>query len=228
MPVKAPPPVAAPVFTWTGCYIGVHGGGAWSKHRRYDEFGVEHLGGEHEPDGFFVGGQLGCNLQTGQWVFGIEGQAAWADMKGESSLFAHPFFGFDTRVHTEANIIGSIAGRVGWAFDRVLIYGKGGAAFINEGHFVTVTGFGTVAETDRDLRWGWMAGGGVEYAFTLNWSGKIEYNYMNFGREDRSGCLVADPAVCATFEVKHHVHLVKIGLNYRFGGETPAGVVARY
>jgi opacity protein-like surface antigen len=76
------------------------------------------------------------------------------------------------------------------------------------------------------MRWGWMLGGGIEYAFTGNWSAKIEYNYMHLGREDVHFCPVILAGDCFDYSIKQHIHVVKAGINYRFGGPSP--VVARY
>jgi outer membrane immunogenic protein len=218
IPVKAPPPVVVAAYSWSGCYIGIHGGGAWGNKRWYDATGFEFVDREHDVDGFLVGGQLGCNWQSGQWVFGIEGQAAWADVEGSVDSFG-------VRYRTEADILGSIAARIGWAFDRTLLYVKGGAAFAHEGHTIGTPGGVIAFEAEKELRWGWMVGAGLEYAFSGAWSGKIEYNYNNFGTEDISLCPVPGPGLCGTEQIKQHIHIVKVGINYRWGG---GAVVARY
>jgi len=211
MPAKAPVLVAAP-FSWSGCYIGVHGGGARGDKRWYNAAGVEFIDRAHDADGFLVGGQVGCNWQQGQFVFGIEGEAAWANIDGSASVAGLT----TTTYNTEADILGSIAGRIGWAFDRTLLFVKGGAAFTHERQWIATTG-GTTFDMDRDLRWGWLVGGGLEYAFAPNWSGKIEYNYMNFGTADISLCAVPTGA-CFSDQIKQDMHVVKVGVNYRWGG----------
>jgi outer membrane immunogenic protein len=230
MPVKAAPVPVVTLFSWTGCYIGGHVGYAWGK-KRVDPSGFVVFPGlelDHDTDGFVAGGQVGCNLwQSDRWVFGIEGQASWADMDGT--------VGPDTRVtagyngfRTDADIIGSIAARFGYAFGatgQTLIFVKGGAAFIHEQFFATGIPAATfTTQSDKDLRWGWMVGGGFEQALTSNWSLKAEYNYSNFGTHTLSLCNA--PAGCDDFSIKQHVHLVKVGINYRFGWAAP--VVARY
>ncbi|MBX9778596.1 MAG: outer membrane beta-barrel protein [Xanthobacteraceae bacterium] len=233
MPVKAPPPVVAPVFTWTGCYVGMHGGYAWGRKKDWTEAGVLEPFAAHDVDGPLFGGQVGCNLQHDRWVFGIEGQASWADVKGNTTFtsglltsapITNGFF-------TKADILGTIAARLGIAFDRSLLFVKGGLAFAHEKHWLTAAqGAGPaviVASTDKYLRWGWMVGGGWEYAFSGRWSGKIEYNYLHLGRDADPLCPVPGPGTCVDFELKQHIHLVKVGINYRFtGGDGP--LVARY
>jgi outer membrane immunogenic protein len=226
MPVKAAPAPVITLFSWTGCYIGGHAGYAWGKKRidfAPNIFGVEY---DHDVDGFIAGGQIGCNLwQRDRWVLGIEGQASWADIDGSVG----PFPGItadQNSFRTEADVIGSIAARLGYAFGatgQTLIFVKGGAAFIHERFYAFNDLFPALnLQSDKDLRWGWMVGGGFEQALNSNWSLKAEYNYSNFGTRDVDLC--APGPICETYSIKQHVHLVKVGINYRFGGP----VVARY
>jgi outer membrane immunogenic protein len=229
MPVKAPPPVVAPLYSWTGCYVGGHAGYAWSRKRVYDvDTGDEIEQYRHNVDGFVAGGQIGCNLwQHERWVFGIEGQASWANVDGDSP----PNSPVAQGIRTEIDIIGSIAPRLGYAFGatgQTLVFIKGGAAFVHEQYFITSSVPDFNFRTDKLLRWGWMVGAGVEQALSSNWSVKAEYNFSDFGRDafDFRGNLCGG-GVCTTTEVKQHLHLVKVGINYRFGG-FGSPVVARY
>jgi outer membrane immunogenic protein len=224
MPVKAAPAPVAVVFDWTGCYIGGHVGYAWGRKRVYDGVtGAELDEFHHDVDGWLIGGQVGCNLwQRDRWVFGIEGQAAWADIDGSVGPTGATF-GPNT-FRTEADIIGSIAARLGYAFGatgQTLFFVKGGAAFIHE-QFSQTGLVGFTAQSDEDLRWGWMVGAGFEHAFNRNWSFKAEYNFNHFGKETHDLCTPA--GVCDPYEIRQRVHLVKFGINYRFGGP----LVARY
>jgi outer membrane immunogenic protein len=222
MPVKAPP-VVAPAFTWTGCYIGVHGGYGWGDKKWRDTFdGIEFT--SHDVDGWLVGGQVGCNIQQDRWVFGIEGQASWADIDGSSTVGAPTQVNF----YSKTDILGTVALRLGYAVDRTLFYAKGGLAFAHDKHQQDIL-VGPLllssANSEKYMRWGWMVGGGIEYAFTGNWSAKIEYNYMHLGREDVQFCTVGVPGDCFDYSIKQHIHVVKAGINYRFGA---GPVVARY
>ena len=116
------------------------------------------------------------------------------------------------------------AGRIGYAFNNLLLYAKGGAAFIDEDHFIidTPTGF-TLASASK-TRTGWMVGGGLEWGFTPNWSAKIEYNFMDFGNEAITFAVVGVPAI--NIDIDQQVHVVKGGINYRFNWGAP--VAARY
>jgi outer membrane immunogenic protein len=225
MPVKAPPPVIVTVFDWTGCYIGGHVGYAWGR-KRVDA--VPPVVGpqgdlDHKVDGIVAGGQVGCNLwQRDRWVFGIEGQASWADIDGEVPNNGQTFGVRDFQ--TDADVIGSIAARLGYAFGatgQTLVFVKGGAAFIHERFSANIFPGPVLQTSERDLRWGWMVGGGLEHALSRNWSVKGEYNYSHFGTRTVGLCAAG---VCDDFSIRQHVHLVKFGINYRFGGP----IVARY
>ncbi len=225
MPVKAPPVVAPAVFTWTGCYIGAHGGYAWGN-KRWTDPTFEFIDTEGDVDGWLVGGQVGCQIQQNQWVIGIEGQAAWADIDGTATSGRVGAAALD--FHSKTDIIGSIALRLGWAVDRTLFYAKGGLGFVRDHHWVTIPPTNCICgDSDKYMRWGWMVGGGIEYAFTSNWSIKGEYNYMHLGTKTVSIFDTFDPSVVDDFRIKQHVHLFKAGINYRFGG-FGGPVIARY
>jgi outer membrane immunogenic protein len=211
-PAQAPPPVMTPVpvYNWTGFYVGAHGGYAWADTGWTDT--VIPGSFSHNSDGFLAGGQVGFNYQINNIVLGIEGDLSWADISGGTTS---PRFGgetFDSRI----DWMGTVTGRVGFAIDNWLIYGKGGFAWANDNLSYTFPGFAGSSESTRT---GWTLGAGVEYGFWNNWSAKLEYNYMDFG----SRTVNYAPAV--SFDVDQQVHAVKLGLNYRFGG---GPIAARY
>ncbi len=196
MPVKAAPAPIVTVFSWTGCYIGGHVGYAWGKKEVTPAIPVVgNFNYDHDLDGFIAGGQIGCNLwQRDRWVFGIEGQASWADMDGSIGPDIN-FTAGPNGFRTEADVIGSIAARLGYAFGatgQTLVFVKGGAAFIHEQFFVNQGGLNDFAfSSDKDLRWGWMIGAGFEQALNSNWSLKAEYNFSHFGTDDVRVCNLA-------------------------------------
>jgi outer membrane immunogenic protein len=231
MPVKAPAAYApAPYFNWSGCYIGVHGGGGWGDKRVIDPvLGVDFA--RHDISGGLAGGQVGCDFQSGAFVFGIEGSGSWADLSGDSL----DLVGVGLRARSQVDFLGTVTGRIGYAFDRTLLYVKGGGAVADDRYRATCVDlvgacFGTglaVGDTFAradETRWGWLVGAGIEWAFTPNWSAKIEYNYMDFGRERVTFSTV--PAGTAAFDIDQQVHVVKAGINYRFNFGGP--VVAAY
>jgi outer membrane immunogenic protein len=225
-PVTKEPPVVAPpvIYNWSGFYIGAHIGGAWGDKDWTDvTFLTPFAEGSHDVSGFLAGGQIGFNWQFGAWVFGVEGQASWTNADG-----SHPCLltvGFDCT--TEMNFLGTVAGRIGYAFDRVLLYVKGGAAFVSEDFFqVATVGPVILAGTTDETRTGWMVGAGLEWALWDNWSAKIEYNFMDFGTE-RVNLITITGGVFSVTDIDQQVHVVKAGINYRFSwGKAP--VAARY
>jgi len=136
------------------------------------------------------------------------------------------------------NWLGSVAGRVGYTFDRTMLYVKAGVAFADSDYSASLGGFSLNAS---DTRTGVMVGAGVEYAFLPNWSAKLEYNYMDFDTESlgfplNGGCNDGVKAAAArrlsgpsslNVDVTQKIHLVKFSVNYRFNWGAPA-VVARY
>jgi outer membrane immunogenic protein len=193
-------PIAPVAFSWTGCYIGAHIGGGFGE-KRWSNAGVEFA--NHNTDGFLGGGQIGCNYQTGQFVFGVEGDASWADLTGSSN----DVFDAGTTEHSKVDFLGTLTGRAGIAYDRALFYVKGGGAWAHD-KFRAEDAFTTI--TADQTRWGWTVGAGIEYAFAPNWSAKVEYDFMDFGKKsvtfDFGG--VAD--------IDQQVHAVKVGVNYKF------------
>jgi outer membrane immunogenic protein len=228
MPVKArPAPVVVALYKWTGCYIGGHVGIAWGRKRVNDLTApITTFNLNHDIEGFGAGGQIGCNVwQNDRWVLGIEGQATWIDMDGEAFTNSTAFTTSGFR--TDVNVIGSVAGRLGYAAGsngQVLFFVKGGAAFIDEKFSAGFSGGPLIATGDNDLRWGWMIGGGVEAVITGNWTWKAEYNYSDFGTRNVRLCTPAQ--LCDDFSVRQRVQLFKMGINYRFDWASP--VVARF
>jgi outer membrane immunogenic protein len=166
LPTRAAPPApvfaAAPVFTWTGFYVGVNAGYGWSNDD-FDAFDAADV----DDDGGFVGGaQVGYNYQIGSFVVGLEGDIQYADF-GAEGAFDFDGDGDDDRFES-SDWFGTVRARAGVAFDRALIYATGGFAFADDAN-------------------GWTVGGGVEYAFTNNLSAKIEGLYVNFEEDDIAG-----------------------------------------
>lgn len=198
-------PVAAPAYSWSGCYIGAHVGGGWGDKDWFDT-GIRFA--THDIDGWLAGGQIGCDVQTGAWVFGIEGQAAWADISGGApNIFSAAF-----QSHSSIDFIASVTGRIGYAWDRVLLYAKGGVAWVHDKHWQTADSLGGgVLSSGSKSRDGWTVGGGLEWAFAPNWSTKVEYNFMDLGIKTVSFTGLDDFEA----DIKQRIHTVKVGLNYR-------------
>jgi outer membrane immunogenic protein len=197
-------PVMAPAFSWTGFYLGPHIGGAWSTSDwSFPGFGTE---ASIDSSGFIYGGQVGWNYQfSNRIVIGIEGDFTGTTLDDSvTGCFATAGATCTSKVDWTA----LLTGRLGYAFDRSLLYVKGGGAWAKFKYETTdpVLGFDSASET----RSGWTIGGGWEYAFLPNWSAKVEYNFLDFGDDNVN---------FATFNenIKNEIHQVKVGLNYRFG-----------
>ena len=223
-------PIAAPValYNWSGFYIGGHVGGLFADKDWTDVTvpGFPIVLGNHSPSGVAGCGQVGFNWQTGAWVFGVEGQFSWTNADDEHACVA-PLGIVLAVCRTEMNWVATAAGRIGYAFNNVLLYAKGGGAWTDEDFFIAPSALGTglVATTvlaNSHTRSGWMVGGGIEWGFTPNWSAKIEYNFMDFGTQ-RTAFVDPVPAFGTTLvDIDQQVHLVKAGINYRFNfGKNP-------
>ncbi len=204
IPHKAPAYIQT-FYNWTGFYLGGHLGYGSGDFSGTDTF-TGAITGSANATGLIYGGQVGFNYQIGSWVFGIEGDFTFGDVKWDEN-----FLGLAT-AEIKIDQIYDVAGRIGYAFDRTLIYGKFGGAWTQEKYNFNVLG-GTATGTVN--RSGWLAGVGIEYAFAGNWSAKLEYNYMDLGSKlvtlTTTGGLAVTPA-----NVDLTVQTVKLGVNYRF------------
>lgn len=214
LPVRpAPAPVApvasapAAIYNWTGFYIGGQLGAGFSNSSWSDPFTGAH-NTFNSGAGFVGGAQVGGNIQFNMLVLGVEGDFAWAGLKGR---------GIDSignTINTNVSWTSTVTGRAGVAFDRVLLYGKGGVAFAQDkSGFADI--FGNGANTTL-TRTGWTAGAGIEYGITRNLSAKIEYDYLGFGSQPLNFTTPTTPLY--TSNATLNVQEVKAGLNFRFGG----------
>lgn len=203
---KAPIFSPAPVYSWTGFYVGVHGGYGWSNFSGTDPTGT----GTGQAEGFLGGVQFGYNYQIGSFVLGAEGEYSFSDVKIEQD---DPLGLGGGKASLKNDYFADVALRLGYAVDRWLVYGKGGVAWTRDKWDIT-DGVGGFANGTFN-RTGWLLGAGIEYAFWNNWSGKLEYNYLHFKSIDEvlttGGGLTATPA-----SVSLTTHLLKLGLNYHF------------
>jgi outer membrane immunogenic protein len=230
-------PVAAPIpyYNWTGFYVGVHIGGTWADGSGAvgfaptpAAFGATPFTVDADNDGFLGGVQIGYNWQAGMWVFGLEADVSFTGDDNTTTVGpilafpgGAPIAGSFSTLNTEMNWFGTIRGRVGVAFDRFLLYATGGFAFADfDAAMVTsfaATGGGVFTAVADDSATGWTLGMGFEWALWPNWSMKAEYLYYDLGDYSLLGVSAAVPgfAVPATFELNGHI--VRAGLNWRFG-----------
>jgi len=224
-----PPIVApAPVFTWTGCHIGGHiGGGSGEKIVSAPTLapGVS-VGGDTK--GFLGGGQLGCDYQfTPNWLIGVEGEGSAADIKGEINATV---LGITGTARARTDWIASATVRLGWAWDRWLLYVKGGAAWAGDKYSADVPIFEEHLEAS-ETRTGWTFGGGLEWAFWNNWSVRLEGNLHDFGTRTLTlaGTIAGVPETVPGINVSQRISTLKFGINYRFDwGKGKAPIIARY
>jgi outer membrane immunogenic protein len=217
MAVKARP-MPAPIYSWTGFYIGVNGGYGWGRTTENDNLAGTMT--THNPSGGLAGGQIGYNWQMAAWVFGLEADGDWANIRGAAPC-PNPAFNCTSNTRDLA----SFRGRIGYAVGPALFYGTGGLGYANT-HYATLT-FATNAAAPGSTglyntdRWGYALGAGIEYGFTPNWTAKVEYMHYGF---DASTAPIGTLAPAAPIVLGLRIDTIKAGLNYRFGGP----VVAKY
>lgn len=214
MPVKAPEPVSYG-YNWSGFYIGAHAGGGFGE-KCFAFAGASD--GCHDTDGWLGGGQVGFNMQSGQFVFGVEFSGSWADINGSHNALIVPADSY----RSELNTLLLFTGRVGMTFDRMLLYVTGGGAWARDKFDYVAAGVGTAST--KQNRAGWTVGAGLEYGLSPNWSIAAQYNYVNLGDKDVT---FGAPLAPFTDRVEQDLHLATVRLNYRFGGYG-APVAARY
>ncbi|MCX5572197.1 outer membrane protein [Kaistia nematophila] len=208
-----PVPPPAPAFSWTGVYIGAHGGYAWSD---FTSEPTDAYGGV-KPDGWFGGAQGGFNYQfSNNIVLGIEADASFGDQKdGISTLLGDPTENaFALDYSTKIESFGTVRARAGYAFDRFLPYVTGGLAWANAelDFHQQITADGNVvvdnSASDKQTFTGWALGAGLEYAVTNHVTAKVEYLYADLGSKDFDlGTPVRADLTTQT---------IKFGLNYKF------------
>jgi outer membrane immunogenic protein len=207
LPVKGPvyKAVPAPVFNWTGFYVGGTVGYGWGDNRHFNE--TTGIGSQSfDVDGFVAGATLGYNWQTpgSRWVWGLELDVSYSDINGV--LPVAPGFGCGGGCITDLKWFGTFRGRLGYAFDRSMIYATGGLAFGEvEGSIVGV------ATKGSETALGWTVGAGIEFAIAPRWSMKAEYLYVLLNE--------AQYAVVAGTNVvvdDLNFSVVRLGVNYRW------------
>ena len=218
-----PAALPAAAYQWSGCYAGIHGGGGLLNNPFTDFFGLE---GSEGGGGGLIGGQAGCNVQTGQIVWGVEGEAAWSSLKNKvlfnvqstAAFGTGDSFVFSSRNRWDADI----AARAGVAVGRALIYGKVGVAsgrFEFSENFANNDGSSGSFQNGSATLTGVLFAAGIEYAFAPNWSAKLEYNRIDYltpavqlvsGSSGGGGTNVSSNTETAV------INVAKLGINYHF------------
>ncbi len=248
-PVYKAPPVVAPVpaFSWTGCFVGAHGGYGWG---RKDVTATAHSGGAEgftssqsrsgsiDTHGAIFGGQIGCDWQfgfgkgsgAGNWVLGIQWDFAGANLVGQNNtLSAEDTVTVTQSIKVHTDWLSSVTGRLGFTgwFPQTMLYIRGGGAWVRE-HWTFIDqdfGFPDRMETSQ-TRSGWTIGGGIEYAIAPNWSVFAEFNHYDFGRKTFNQAGSHHRLV--SIDTNQRIEAVRLGVNYRFNWFGKAPVTARY
>ncbi len=227
----AGPALAQPAFDWSGLYIGAHAGYGWGTAEHIDN------SASFAIDGALAGGQIGINRQLGNFVFGLEGDAAWAGLRGEAAL--SNYFGIgDIAFTSRLDWLATLTGRVGVAQGASLIYAKGGVAWAGTDHGfdLVYTGpapapFDFFHRNGGTTHRGWTLGGGIEHFFAPRWSARVEYAFV--GLPPRTVTTAGPTSIggvvgTTTMDVnmQQALHLVRFGVNYHFGGPATTPAIA--
>jgi outer membrane immunogenic protein len=195
-PAYKAPALVAPPFSWTGLYVGINGGYGWGT-STWSGFGAD-----ADPKGGLIGVTLGYNWQFpgSPWVFGLEGDVDWSNLRGSFANAACPL-GCETR----NNWLGTGRVRIGYAIDRVLPYLTGGFAVGD----IKANRAGFAGASSTEL--GWTIGAGIEAALAPQWTAKLEYLYVDLGN---TTCSAAACGVATNVDFR--THLLRAGVNFKF------------
>jgi outer membrane immunogenic protein len=226
--LKAPP--MAPVFSWTGCFVGGQLGWGWQRNNISDSVdftsssrGLHAGSGSVDTNGPVFGGQVGCDYQFvgSQFVIGVQGMALAADIDGKGNDPLNGIFGDENSISIDSSAIFSATGRLGFTgwMPQTMFYVRGGAAWMRTQYDLTLSELSGINRPNAALfdanHSGWTIGGGVEWMFLANWSAFLEYNFYRFNTFS-----VTETSCCptvSTFSSQPDVSTVTVGLNYRFG-----------
>jgi outer membrane immunogenic protein len=221
-PFTKAPPVVAAAYNWTGFYLGIEGGGGWSRDQRTyypnDAFTNEQLGGG------LGGGLIGYNwlLPGNKFLLGVEGSFDRANING-SAACPNPAYTCAEKLDQ----LYSGTARIGYLWGNVLLYAKGGYAWTEVDYHATYLAdpgpFDGGGNVSRD---GWVVGGGVEYMFAPSSSAKVEYDCYDFGSKTSATDAGGAFHPLTDKDSRLIAQTLKVGFNYHFGWNDP--VVAKY
>ena len=202
LPVKAPArALIVPAFSWTGFYAGGQFGGGWGNHDR-TLLPPGTFANSYNSSGVIGGAYAGYNWQMQSFVFGLEADINGSGIKGDDGGAG------GTTDESSLRWLGAVRGRIGIAFNQLLIYGTGGWAFGSIRH----TNNAAPGQSFTNTRSGWTLGGGLEYAFNRNWSGRIDYRYVDLGTYTNA----APTNGVLPYQVENYYNIVMAGIAYRF------------
>ena len=192
------PPLAAPVFDWTGFYIGANVGYGSA----HNDLTVPGATGSEDMNGIIGGGQIGYNWQTGAWVFGLEADFQGSDQHNDTT-------GLGVTLSDSMPWFATFRGRIGYVIAPMwMVYVTGGGAVVDFKSTITVAGVGSAGFESTQA--GWTIGAGVEGAITRNWSWKAEYLHIDAGNFNNTLLGVVPVNVSLTDDIG------RFGINYRF------------
>jgi outer membrane immunogenic protein len=237
-------PALAQEYNWTGLYLGVHAGYGWGEHEgdgKYEDFKVlDPETGAFDVDGTLAGGQLGFNIQTGRFVFGLEGDGSWTGLEGAGSFASdandNGTADYTWNIQTDVEWLASLRGRVGFLVTPALfLYGTGGVAWAGLDSSESVICHAeqclagndptTVRAKSSETTIGWVAGAGGEWRFAPRWSLKVEWQHYEFDDVNShfkgtaypdNDPLPAMPYASDSFPGSVVIDTAKVGLNYKF------------
>lgn len=230
-PAYRPPPVAAS-YNWSGFYLGANvgygrvsadGSVTWNS----PLLGIITAGSNGSANGVIAGGQVGANWQMGAFVIGAEGDFQWSNQKSTATTACGA--GCTLTEVSSVDSFGTARLRIGGAFDRVLVYATGGAAWTHDSDNLNATAFGLTANlvSLSASKVGWTAGAGVDFAVVDNLIARVEYLYIatsNISSTATVSPLLGGGTITETANLKDSI--VRVGLSYKFGGG--GSVTARY
>jgi outer membrane immunogenic protein len=209
-----------PIYTWTGFYIGGNLGADWSKASFSDSAGST-FSSTTSTTGFLGGGQFGANYQFGPYgiVVGAEAMFDWLSNPNSTITATN---GVNTATASFTNRwLTTATGKLGYGWDRVLLYGKGGFAWVsNSGSNATINGTAFGLSTNSTA-WGWTGGIGVEWAFFDNWSVRAEYDFIGLQNQTFGLPVTTPPGNFANDTISmssHNIQMVTVGVNYKLYG----------
>ena len=195
----------APVFSWTGCYVGLHAGADWGQ-STWSNYGSATM----DTSGAIGGAQAGCNYQVQNFVLGVEGEIWGSGLTGSAA------FSDAATLKTTSDFGGDLAARFGYAIDRALIFGKVGVAAADYHYtdaYTDTEGVGSFDAQGHATHTGLLLGLGLEYAIDAHWSFKGEYDYINYASKNVS---FYDGGFFGSAKIHDTENIVKVGANYRF------------
>jgi outer membrane immunogenic protein len=219
VPYKAAPIPYQRAYDWTGFYIGVNAGGGWAN--ATSDFSIGALAPFASVDnslfGAIGGAQAGMNWQSGAFVFGLEADFQASGLKGGLDAPCPPVVcaGLIASFDQKMPWFGTARVRAGYAQDAWLIYATGGYAYARfETDAFASAGGVAVSLSQSETLGGWTAGGGIEVAFSRNWTARVEYLYLDFGRHDRTWTITGLPVINDSTKV--FTNVARGAINYRF------------